>query len=132
MRIWLEPDRMATLGITPSDIQQAVAAQNQQFAAGRIGESPTAGPVQQTFPVATRGRMTEPAQFDNIILRRDPERRGDRAASRTSAARSWARRTISIRTKFNGKTATLIAVYQQPGANALQGGRRREEDPRWS
>lgn len=62
MRIWLKPDRMATLGITPSDIQRAVAAQNQQFGAGSIGKSPTAAPVEMTFPVVTRGRFTEPAE----------------------------------------------------------------------
>src|SRR5512136_2045972 len=69
MRIWMNPDRMASLGITTSDIQQAVASQNQLFGAGQIGQQPTAGPVQLTFPVVTQRPFKDPAQYDNIILR---------------------------------------------------------------
>src|SRR5512144_2912744 len=54
MRIWMNPDRMTSLGITTSDIQQAVAKQNALYGAGQIGQQPTAGPVQQTFPVVTQ------------------------------------------------------------------------------
>ena len=99
---------------------EAVAAQNQQFAAGRIGAPPTAAPVQQTIPVATSGRMTEPAQFDEHHPARAAGHAAPSCASRTSAAPSSARKDYSIRAKYNGKTATLIAIYQQPGANALQ------------
>jgi multidrug efflux pump len=119
MRLWLKPDRMASLGITATDIQQAVAAQNEQYAAGRLGAPPTAAPVQQTFPVTTTGRMTEPAQFDNIILRAEG---GTGAIVRVKdVGRSeLGAKDYSIRGKYNGKTATLISIYQQPGANALQ------------
>ncbi|CAG9232384.1 Efflux pump membrane transporter BepE [Paraburkholderia tropica] len=119
MRIWLKPDRMAKLGITVADVQNAISAQNQQFSAGRLGQSPTTEPVQQTFPVATKGRLTEPVDFDNIILR----------AGSTDAAivrikdighAELGAKDYSLRGRYNGKTATLIAVYQQPGANALQ------------
>ena len=72
MRIWLKPDRMASLGITPSDIAQAVATQNQQFGAGSVGRSPTNGPVAMTFPVVTEGRFGTPQEFEDIILRADP------------------------------------------------------------
>ncbi|MGH8565234.1 MAG: efflux RND transporter permease subunit [Gammaproteobacteria bacterium] len=119
MRIWLDPDRMATLGITPSDIQQAVAAQNQQFGAGSIGKSPTAGPVEMTFPVVTRGRFTEPAEFDNIILRSDPKGVAIVRLKDVGHAELGLKDYL-LRTNLNGKTATLIAVYQQPGANALK------------
>ena len=67
MRIWLKPDRMAQLGITAADVQKAVANQNQQFAVGRVGQSPTGAPVEQSFAVTTKGRLTEPAEFENII-----------------------------------------------------------------
>jgi len=119
MRLWLKPDRMASLGLTATDIQQAVAAQNQQYAAGRLGASPTASPVQQTIPVATSGRMTEPSQFENIILR---AQQGTGAIVRVKdiGRVELGAKDYSIRSKYNGKTATLIAVYQQPGANALQ------------
>ncbi|HKE48914.1 MAG TPA: efflux RND transporter permease subunit, partial [Rhodanobacteraceae bacterium] len=73
MRIWLKPDRMAALGIDAADVQRAVAAQNQQFAVGSIGQSPTGRPVEQSFAVTTRGRMTEPSEFENIILRTSQE-----------------------------------------------------------
>ena len=69
MSIWMNPDRMASLGITTSDIQQAVASQNQLFGAGQIGQQPTAEPVQLTFPVVTQRPFKDPAQYDNIILR---------------------------------------------------------------
>src|SRR5882672_10355811 len=69
MRIWLKPDRMAQLGITAADVQKAVAAQNEQYAVGRLGQSPTGKAVEQSFPVTTKGRLTEPAEFENIILR---------------------------------------------------------------
>ncbi|SFM87838.1 efflux RND transporter permease subunit [Variovorax sp. OV329] len=119
MRLWLKPDRMASLGLTATDVQNAVAQQNQQFAAGRLGASPTAAPVQQTFPVATSGRMTEPSQFENIILRAQS---GTGAIVRVKdiGRAELGAKDYSIRSKYNGKTATLIAIYQQPGANALQ------------
>ncbi|WP_321813454.1 MULTISPECIES: multidrug efflux RND transporter permease subunit [unclassified Paraburkholderia] len=119
MRVWLKPDRMARLGITVSDVQNAISAQNQQFSAGRLGQAPTDGPVQQTFPVATKGRLTEPAQFDDIILRAAS---GDAAIVRIKdiGHTELGAKDYSLRGRYNGKTATLIAVYQQPGANALQ------------
>src|SRR5262245_51569763 len=119
MRIWLKPDRMAALGVTAAEVQQAVANQNQQFAVGSIGQSPTGRPVEQSFAVTTRGRLTEPHEFENIIIR---------AASGTAAIvrlkdvgrAELGQKDYSIRGYFQGKPATTLAVYQQPGANALQ------------
>ncbi|MEJ8846271.1 multidrug efflux RND transporter permease subunit [Variovorax rhizosphaerae] len=119
MRLWLKPDRMASLGLTVGDIQRAVAAQNQQYAAGRLGAPPTSSPVQQTIPVATAGRMTEPSQFDNIILRAQ-EGTGAIVRVKDIGHAELGSKDYSIRPKYNGKDATLIAIYQQPGANALQ------------
>ncbi|MGH8492216.1 MAG: efflux RND transporter permease subunit [Moraxellaceae bacterium] len=119
MRIWLKPDRMAALGLTASDVQNAVAEQNEQYAAGRLGQSPTVGRVQQTFPVATSGRMTEPGQFDNIILRAGTGD-GSLVRVRDIGRAELGSKDYSIRSKYNGKIATVIAVYQQPGANALE------------
>ena len=118
MRIWLKPDRMAQLGITASDVQKAVANQNQQFAVGRIGQSPTGTPVEQSFAVTTTGRLSDPAEFENIIIR---------AASGAAAIvrlrdigrAELGQKDYSIRSKYQGKPATVIAVFQQPGANAL-------------
>ncbi|HEV3424247.1 MAG TPA: multidrug efflux RND transporter permease subunit [Paraburkholderia sp.] len=118
MRIWLKPDRMAQLGITAGDVQKAVAAQNQQFAVGRIGQSPTGTPVEQSFAVTTSGRLTDPAEFENIIIRAASS---DAAIVRLKdiGRAELGQKDYSIRSKFQGKPATVIAVYQQPGANAL-------------
>ena len=118
MRVWLKPDRMAQLGIDTSDISNAITHQNQQFAVGRIGDSPTASPVQQTFPITT-DTITESSQFDDMILRAANNgaaivRVKDVGYSKLGA------QSYALRTSYQGKAATLIAVYQQPGANAIQ------------
>ncbi len=119
MRIWMNPDRMASLGITTSDIAQAVSSQNQLFGAGQIGQEPTAGPVQLTFPVVTQRPFKDPTQYENIILRASQD------GSAIVHLKDVARAEIGllqyiVDSKLNGKPATFIAVYQQPGANGLQ------------
>ncbi|MBS1190491.1 MAG: transporter [Rhodocyclaceae bacterium] len=118
MRIWLKPDRMAQLGVTAAEVQQVVAAQNQQYAVGRLGQSPTGKPVEQSFAVTTAGRMTEPAEFDNIIIRAAS---GGAAIVRLKdiGHAELGQKDYSIRGTYQGKPATMMAVYQQPGANAL-------------
>ncbi|HFD80945.1 MAG TPA: multidrug efflux RND transporter permease subunit [Gammaproteobacteria bacterium] len=118
MRIWLRPDRMAQLGITATDVANAVRQQNQQFAIGRIGQSPTPNPVQQTFPVTTTGLLTEPEQFENIILRAEEQGAAITRIGNVGRA-DLGRKDYSLRSRYNGKDATLIVIYQQPGANAL-------------
>ena len=119
MRLWIKPDRMAQLGITTRDIVSAVQAQNEQFAVGRIGQPPTDEEVMMTFPVTTKGRLTTPEEFENIILRTSSEGAAIVRLKDVGSAELGAK-DYSVRTRYNGKTATLIAVYQQPGANALQ------------
>jgi multidrug efflux pump len=119
MRIWMNPDRMAALGITTSDIQKAVSSQNALYSAGQIGQQPTAGRVELTFPVVTRQPSTEPAGYEDIILRAG---QGEGAIVRL---KDVARVEVGLRqyvvdSRLNGLPATFIAVYQQPGANALQ------------
>ncbi|APR36702.1 efflux RND transporter permease subunit [Paraburkholderia sp. SOS3] len=118
MRIWLRPDRMAQLGITAADVQHAVANQNQQYAVGRLGQSPTGNAVEQSFAVTTTGRLTEPSEFENIIIRAQS---GGAAIVRLKdiGRAELGQKDYSIRSRFQGKPATVIAVYQQPGANAL-------------
>ena len=117
MRIWLKPDRMAQLGITATDVTNAISAQNQQFAIGKIGASPTDKPVEQTFSVATQGRLTNPEEFENIIIR--SAKNGAIVRLRDVGSAQLGAQDYSVRTRLNGKTATLIAIYQQPGANAI-------------
>jgi len=118
MRIWLKPDRMAQLGVTAADVQRAVANQNQQFAVGSIGQSPTGRPIEQSFAVTTTGRMTEPDEFDDIIIRAAS---GGAAIVRLKdvGRAELGQQDYSIRAKYNGKPTTVMIVYQQPGANAL-------------
>jgi multidrug efflux pump len=118
MRIWLRPDRMAQLGLSTSDVANAVQSQNQQFAVGRIGAPPTPYPVKQTFPVTT-STITDASQFDDMILRSS----NDNAALvrvRDVGRAELGAQSYSLRTAYQGKPATLIAVYQQPGANAIE------------
>ena len=118
MRIWMNPDRMASLGITTSDIANAVNQQNQLFGAGQIGQQPNAGPVELTFPVVTQAQYTEPREYLNIILRASQDgsaivRIGDVARAEIGLQQ------YIVDTRLNAVPATFIAVYQQPGANGL-------------
>ncbi len=119
IRIWMNPQRMASLGITTTDIQQAVASQNALYGAGQIGQTPTPGPVQLTFPVVTQRPFSNPAQYDEIILRANQD------GSSIVHLKDVARTEVGLKqyvldSKLNGKPATLISIYQQPGANGLE------------
>jgi len=118
MRIWMNPDRMASLGITTTDIQSAVSKQNALWGAGQVGQQPTAGMVQQTFPVITQAPFIQPSEYDNIILRAAQE---ESAIVRVKdVARSEVgRRQYIDDNKLNGVPTTPIIVYQQPGANGI-------------
>ena len=119
MRIWMNPDRMTSLGITTSDIQQAVSTQNSLFGAGQIGQQPTSGPVQLTFPVVTQRPFTDPSQYENIILRASQD--GSAIVRLKDVARAEVGLSqYIIDSKLNGKPATFIAIYQQSGANGLK------------
>ena len=118
MRIWMNPDRMASLGITTTDIANAVNTQNALFGAGQIGQQPTAGAVELTFPVVTQSPFTDPRQYENIILRASQDgsaivRVGDVARAEVGL------RQYIVDTKLNNEPSTFIAIYQQPGANGL-------------
>ena len=119
MRIWMNPDRMASLGITTSDIQQAVASQNALYGAGQIGQKPTAGEIQLTFPVVTQSPFTDPYQYDEIILRASQDVGGIVRLKDVARTEAGLRQYI-LDSKLNGTPATFIAVYQQPGANGLE------------
>jgi multidrug efflux pump len=118
MRIWLRPDRMAQLRLSTTEIANAIKNQNQQFAVGRIGAPPTPYPVKQTFPVTTRS-ITEPTQFDNMILRSQNED-ASLVKVKDVGRTDLGAQSYSLDTSYQGRPATLIAVYQQPGANAIQ------------
>ena len=118
MRIWMNPDRMASLGVTTSDIQQAVSKQNALWGAGQIGQQPSDDKVQLTLPVVTQAPFINPKQYEDIILRTNQA--GSAIVKVGDVARAEVGRKQYIDdNRVNGVAATPIAVYQQPGVNGL-------------
>jgi len=117
MRIWLRPDKLAQLSMTTEDVVNAVKEQNSQYAVGRIGQTPNPSPVPLSFPVTTLGRLDTPEQFDNIILRADPD--GSVVLLKDVGHAELGAQNYDVNGGLDGKPTTLIAIYQQFGANAL-------------
>ncbi|HEX8049387.1 efflux RND transporter permease subunit [Rhizobium sp.] len=117
MRIWLRPDKLAQYNLTPSDVSAAIQEQNSQFAAGRFGDQPSNTAQPFTYTVTTQGRLADIDAFGDIILRSD-------ANAATLRLKDVARielgtKSYSVQSSLNGTPAIPIAVYLQPGANAL-------------
>jgi HAE1 family hydrophobic/amphiphilic exporter-1/multidrug efflux pump len=117
MRIWLNPDQMAQLGVTTSDLAAAIQEQNSQFAAGRIGQEPTQQQQELTYTVTTKGRLTTPEEFGNIIVRAESD--GSLLRLKDFARIELGAQNYDVIGKLNGLPTTLIGIYLQPGANAL-------------
>lgn len=117
MRIWLEPDRLTSLGLTASDVIQAIQDQNIQVSPGAIGAEPSPTGQQFQYPLQAKGRLTDAAEFENIIIRASQDgtiiRLSDVARVELGAA------TYSWFGQLDGSPAALIAIYQLPDANAL-------------
>ena len=118
MRIWLRPDRMAQLGITTTDVAAAIRSQNAQYAAGKIGQEPASADQQLVYTVNAKGRLLEPEQFGNIILRAE----GPRGALylKDVARIELGAQSYDVRTALNGQPGAGIPIFLQPGANALE------------
>jgi multidrug efflux pump len=118
MRIWMNPDRMASLGITTTDIQNAIAKQNALWGAGQVGQQPGDKDVQLTFPVVTQAPFVQPSEYENIVLRANMD--GSAIVRVKDVARAEVgRRQYIDDNRLNGVPATPIIVFQQPGANGL-------------
>ncbi|TVQ99059.1 MAG: multidrug efflux RND transporter permease subunit [Desulfovibrionales bacterium] len=117
MRIWLNPDKLAQYGLTPSDVAAAVREQNALFAAGQLGAAPSAADQAFTFAVTTRGQLADTREFEEIILRSSEDgavlRLGDVARAELGS------QSYAFSATYNGQSAVPIGVYLQPGANAL-------------
>jgi hydrophobe/amphiphile efflux-1 (HAE1) family protein len=116
MRVWINTDRLTALGLTPNDVAQALKGQNVQAAVGRIGAQPV-GDAQFQLNIQTKGRLTEPEEFENVVVRADPD--GSYVRVRDVARVELAARTSDSFGRFNGGPGALIAIFQAPGANAL-------------
>jgi hydrophobe/amphiphile efflux-1 (HAE1) family protein len=123
MRIWLRPDSMNQMGITSQDIASAISQQNKAFGIGSIGQPPAPAGTQQSFVVTTKGLLTSPAEFDNIIIRAANE--GSAIVKLKDVAHAeLGAMDYATTTKVNGKKSVAIIVYEQPGANAIQTSRK--------
>jgi multidrug efflux pump len=118
MRVWLRPDRMAQLGMNVQDVASAIQSQNQTFGIGQIGAPPAPPGTDQQFVVTAQGLLTKPEEFEDIIIRSAKE--GVASVRIKDIGRvELAKRDYSLASRMNGKTATTIGIYQQPGANAV-------------
>jgi HAE1 family hydrophobic/amphiphilic exporter-1 len=117
MRIWVKPDRLATLNITVPEVIQAVSAQNKVNPAGQIGGEPVPQGQVFTFTVTTTGRLTTAEEFENIVIRANPD--GSIVRVKDVARVELGGQVYNIRGRFQGQNAAIIAVYQLPGSNAV-------------
>jgi hydrophobe/amphiphile efflux-1 (HAE1) family protein len=118
MRIWIKPDRLTQLRLTPNDLIRALNEQNAQFAAGKIGQSPTGGPQELVYTITTKGRLSEVREFENIIVRANPD--GSTLRLKDVARIELGSKDYDFIGRVNGKQATLVGIFLQPGANALE------------
>ncbi len=118
MRVWLDPDKLASFGLSAADALAAVREQNTQAAGGSLGEQPIADGSELNATIVTQGRFTEPEQFASIILRANPDgsliRLGDVARVELGA------QSYSFSMELNGQPAAGMAIQLVPGANALE------------
>ncbi len=117
MRAWVQTDKLTGLNLTTADVINAIQKQNVQAAVGRLGARPTSNEQQLQLNVQTKGRLSSAAEFEQIVIRTNPDgsvlRLGDIARLELGAA------NLDRSTRLNGSPAALLAVYQAPGANAL-------------
>src|SRR5512142_735126 len=118
MRIWLKPDRMAQLRLTPSDVIAAVNEQNAQFAAGKVGQAPAPSNQSLVYTVTTQGRLSDPKEFERIIVRANPD--GSTVRLADVARVELGSKDYEFKGRFNGRDATLVGIFLSPGANALE------------
>jgi hydrophobe/amphiphile efflux-1 (HAE1) family protein len=117
MRVWIDPNRAAALDLTAGEIVQALRAQNVQVAAGSLGQPPYAQGNAFQFNVETQGRLTDPKQFGEIVIRSDASGRQVRVSdvARVELGAS----DYNSNTYISGKPTVILAVFQRPGSNAL-------------
>ena len=117
MRIWLRPDRMTQLKLTTADLLRALNEQNAQFAAGKVGQAPTGGPQELVYTITTKGRLSDPREFEEIIIRSNPQ--GSALRLKDVARVELASKDYDFIGRVNGRQSALLGIFLQPGANAL-------------
>ena len=117
MRVWVKPDQLAKLGVTVSDVINAIQEQNRVNPAGKIGAEPGPPGKQFTLTVMAQGRFTTPEEFERIILR--SERDGSTLRLGDVARVEMGSQSYDTVTRSNGRASTALAIYQLPGSNAV-------------
>jgi multidrug efflux pump len=118
MRVWVEPDRLASLNLTAFDVVSAIREQNMQVAAGQVGQSPNSTGRPFEYTVHTLGRLSEPEQFSDIVLRVGED--GRKVRIRDVGRVELGARNRDVSSKIDGHPCASVAIWQLPYANALQ------------
>ncbi|MGA7877306.1 MAG: multidrug efflux RND transporter permease subunit [Desulfoferrobacter sp.] len=122
MRVWLDPDKLKARGLTTNDVVDAIREQNVQVAAGQIGQPPVPADQSFQYTINTLGRLSDVAQFEDIIIKTGE---GTRITRVSDVARvELGSATYDVSSRYNGKPSAALAVFQLPGANALDVSRR--------
>lgn len=117
MRIWLDTNRLTSLGLTPADVVSALQAQNIQAAIGRIGAQPALPDQQYQVSLQTKGRLTSVDEFEGVVVRANPD--GSFVRIRDIARVELGARISDTIGRSDGKPAAVMGIYQSPGGNAL-------------
>ncbi|MEI8300085.1 MAG: multidrug efflux RND transporter permease subunit [Chlamydiota bacterium] len=117
MRVWLRPDLMAQLGITTNDVVAVIEEQNQDFGIGQLGQAPNKNPVALTIPMASKGRLSTPEEFENIVIRADLN--GSMVLLKDIARVDLGAQDYTVSGAVDSKPTILLAIYQEYGANAI-------------
>jgi hydrophobe/amphiphile efflux-1 (HAE1) family protein len=117
MRLWVNPDRLTARGLTVTDVANAVREQNATFAAGRIGQRPSGSEVELTIPVLTRGRLENPEDYENIIIRANAD--GSMVRLKDVARVELGSQSYDLFGRLDSTPTTMVLFYLQTGANAI-------------
>jgi len=117
MRIWLNPDRLNSLSLSTNDVMAAIRDENVQVAAGQLGAQPSPPQTQFQYNLRTQGRLSNPEEFGNIIIRVGKD--GSTVRVKDVARIEMGSKTYDAFGQLNGKPAVVLAIYQLPDANAL-------------
>src|SRR5689334_41002 len=118
LRLWLDPDRLTAFNLTPADVVAAVQSQNVQAALGRIGAAPSPQSQQIQMTITTEGRLTRTDEFNNIIVRANPD--GSVVRVKDVARVDLGAKTQERYSRYNGAPVAAVGIYQSPGANAVE------------
>jgi len=117
MQIWVQPDKLANMGLTVADIQKALQDQNRESAAGVLGQQPVKN-LDITIPITTRGRLSSVTEFEEIVVRANPD--GSIIRLRDVARISLEAQSYNTESAINGENAAVLGIYMLPGANAME------------